>query len=452
MQGEAAVSRRHRISADDVRASLWFWPVVAASAFLLLTLALLQVRPVAGTGWAHVIWPAGTDAARALLQAVATAIMAVATVTVSLTVVALQLASQQFSPRLLRQFARDRFIQAVLALFISTFIVALAGLRGLNPDQPVPVLVILLALLMGIASAAGLLAFVGHIVKSLRVDTMMVSVHEEAAGTIREFYPLYADRSKDPQDGLPGPGGGTLLPSSRSGFVRTIHPKPLITAAAERGLFIRLGIRPGDHVIAGSPLGSMWSTTGAGAAADDLEGALREAIEIGFERTSEQDGALGLRQLTDIAVKAISPGINDPITAAHAIGYCADLLTHLQGRHLGPQQHNDSNEEPRLVLPDRDHRYYLDLVCAPIRRFGRSEPLVLTALLRMLRDCAAAARDDTQREEVSRQAGLVLENASQELLEYDREAIVELVGRVEEALKGNLDDAYRDRAGETRSV
>lgn len=70
----------------------------------------------------------------------------------------------------------------------------------------------------------------------------------------------------------------------------------------------------------------------------------------------------------------------------------------------------------------------------------------------MLRDCAAAARDDTQREEVSRQAGLVLENASQELLEYDREAIVELVGRVEEALKGNLDDAYRDRAGETRSV
>ncbi|MFP5368670.1 MAG: DUF2254 family protein, partial [Actinomycetes bacterium] len=107
----------------------------------------MQVRPVAGTGWAHVIWPAGTDAARALLQAVATAIMAVATVTVSLTVVALQLASQQFSPRLLRQFARDRFIQAVLALFISTFIVALAGLRGLNPDQPVPVLVILLALL-----------------------------------------------------------------------------------------------------------------------------------------------------------------------------------------------------------------------------------------------------------------------------------------------------------------
>ncbi|GER23993.1 hypothetical protein NCCP1664_24880 [Zafaria cholistanensis] len=446
------MGRGRRISAEGVRASLWFWPVVAAGAFLLLTLVLLKVRPVAGTAWAGLIWPAGADAALALLQTVATAIMAAATVTVSLTVVALQLASQQFSPRLLRQFARDRFTQAVLALFISTFVVALAGLQGLNADQPVPVLVMLLVLLMGIASAVGLLAFVGHIVKSLRVDTMMVTVHEEAASTIKQFCPPYEDRSKDPQDGLPGPAGGTLLPSARSGFVQIIQPRLLITAAAERGLFIRLGIRPGDHVVAGSPLGSIWSTSGAGAAAEDLEGALQESIGMGFERTSEQDVALGLRQLTDIAVKAISPGINDPITAAHAIGYCADLLTRLQGRHLGPQQHNDTDGQPRLLLPARDHRYYLDLVCAPIRRFGRAEPLVLTALLRMLRDCAAAARDGAQREEVSRQAGLILENASDELLEYDREAIVELVQRVEAALEGNIDDAYRDRAGETRSV
>lgn len=446
------MSKHHRVSVEDVRASLWFWPVVAAAAFLLLALILLLVRPAAGTAWAEAIWPAGPDAARALLQSVATAIMAAATVTVSLTVVALQLASQQFSPRLLRQFARDRFIQAVLALFISTFVVALVGLRGLHPDQPVPVLVILLALVMGIASAAGLLVFVGHIVKSLRVDTMMVSVHEEAAGSIKKFYPLYEDRSKVPQDGLPGPAGGTLVFSSRSGFVRIIDPAPLITAAAERGLFIRLGVRPGDHVVAGSPLGSIWNAGGTGTAAEELEYPLEEAIEMGFERTNEQDAALGLRQLTDIAVKAISPGINDPITAAHAISYCSDLLTQLQNRHLGPQQHNDSTGEPRLVLPDRDHRYYLDLVCGPIRRFGKAEPLVLTALLRMLRDCAAAARDDNQRQEVSRQARLILENTSQDLLDYDRNAIMELVQRVEMALSGNTDDAYRDRAGETRSV
>jgi uncharacterized membrane protein len=82
-------------------------------------------------------------------------------------------------------------------------------------------------------------------------------------------------------------------------------------------------------------------------------------------------------------VKAISPGINDPVTAGHAVGYCADLLTRLQGRHLGWQQHTDDAGTPWLVTPDRDRRY-LDLACAPVRRFGTAEPLLLTALLRLL--------------------------------------------------------------------
>lgn len=442
---------------EALTASLWFWPAVAAAGSFLLTVALMAVRPDPGTAWAAAVWPGGPDAASTVLQVVATSVMTATTLTFSLTVVALQLASQQFSPRLLREFARDTKTQMVLAVLVSTFVVALTGLRGMGSQEPLPVLVPALALVLGLASVGALVMFLGHIVRSLRVDSMMVAVHQEAAATVAGAYLDYGDRSKEPAPGLPGPAGGTLLCSSRSGFVQAVRPGALVEACAEHGLFFLLGVRPGDHVTAGSPLGSVWADDGtpaepAGEALGALAAAVEEAVEMGFERTLEHDAALGLRQLTDIAVKAISPGINDPITAAHAIGYCTDLISRLQSRNLGPQQHVDTAGVARLVTPDRNHRYYLELVCAPIRRFGRSEPLVLSALLRMLRACAATARDDAQRTEIARQASLVLATMDPELIASDAEEIRGFAQRIDLALSGNLDDAFRDQAGETRSV
>ncbi|GAA1757346.1 DUF2254 domain-containing protein [Kocuria aegyptia] len=438
---------------EALRASLWFWPAVAAAGSLVVTMLLMTVRPEPGTAWATVVWPGGSDAASTMLQVVATSIMTATTLTFSLTVVALQLASQQFSPRLLREFARDPKTQIVLAVLISTFVISVTGLRGMGSETPLPVLVPTLALVMGLTSAGALVMFLGHIVRSLRVDSMMVTVHQEAAATVAEAYPDYDDHSKDPSPELPGPEGGTLLYSSRSGFIQAVRPSPLVEGCAEHGLFFRLGIRPGDHVAAGAPIGSAWAVEGSPAAdAEALEAAVEEAVEMGFERTLEHDAALGLRQLTDIAVKAISPGINDPITAAHAIGYCTDLIARLQHRKLGPQQHVDGQGIVRLVTPDRDHRYYLDLVCAPVRRYGAGEPLVLTALLRMLRACAATARDDSQRTEIARQTELILQTMDPGLIDADAEEIRDFARRIELALAGDLDGAFRDRAGETRSV
>ncbi|GAA4759223.1 hypothetical protein GCM10025784_02570 [Citricoccus nitrophenolicus] len=375
------------------------------------------------------------------------------TTTFSLTVVALQLASQQFSPRLLREFARDPKTQVTLAVLISTFVVASTGLRGMGSEAPLPVLVPALALLLGLASAATLVMFLGHIVRTLRVDSMMVAVHQEATATVAETYPDYEDTTKDPDPDLPGPGGGTLLRSRRSGFVKVIDPGMLCQAAAKHQMFLLLGVRPGDHVTAGAPIGSVFTEQGLPAAGPEvLDRAVEQAVEMGFERTLEQDAALGLRQLTDIAVKAISPGINDPITAAHAVGYCSDLITRLQQKNLGPQQHLDAHGRVRVVTPDRDIRYYLDLVCAPIRRFGAGEPLVLTALLRMLRACASTAQDESQRHEIARQVDLILRTMDADLIDDDAQTVHDLAGRVHLALAGNLDDAFRDRAGETRSV
>jgi uncharacterized membrane protein len=441
-----------RVSADKVRATLWFWPSSCALVALLVTLGLLTVRPSSDAAWATWLWSADTEAATSLLQVVAASTMTATTLTFSLTVVALQLASQQFSPRLLREFARDRVTQAVLGFLVSTFVVALTGLRGLDPDRPLPVVVLALALVMGVLSAGALLGFVGHIVRALRVDTMMVAVRGESAATLADAYPDYDDHSRAPRAGLPGPEGGVLLAAARSGFVTLVQPSVLVEAARRHGVFLRLGVRPGDHITLGAPIGSAWPLEADEVPAEALAEDVRRGVELGFERTVEQDLALGLRQLTDIAVKAISPGINDPVTAAHAVAYCGDLLIRLQGRHLGPQQHLDVDATVRVVTPDRDLRYYLDLVCAPVRRFGTAEPIVLTALLRMLRACAVQARDDEQRRQIDAQVDLVLQSIAPQVLEYDAAAVHDHASRVRLALAGDVDTAFRDRAGETRSV
>ncbi|WP_146360183.1 DUF2254 domain-containing protein [Arthrobacter yangruifuii] len=440
---------RFRMSRDALRASLWFWPTCASLAAVLLTLLLLQIRPDEDAAWARWIWPTGVEAASSLLQTVATSVMTAATVTFSLTVVALQLASQQFSPRLLRDFARDARTQIVLGVLLGTFLVSITGLHGMHPGRPVPVLVVGLVYVLGIASGVVLLFFIGHIARSLRVDTMMLNAHQGCLAVLRDTYP---ESGTGEVQHFPKPDGGTPVPAGRSGIIQAVHAKPLVRMLQQLGLTMRIEVQPGDHVTIGTPVARVWSDDGGTVPLDTVGEALSDAVDIGYERTSEQDVALGLRQLTDIAVKAVSPSINDPITAAHSLGYCADLLVDISRRRLGPEGEVDDDGVLRLVTVGRDYRYFMDLVCSPVRRFARSEPIVLTAVQRLLRDCAANAVNDAQREEIRRQSSLVLEDTSRDMAAADEREVRDMARRVEEAVAGDIATAFTDRAGETRSV
>ena len=176
---------------------------------------------------------------------------------------------------------------------------------------------------------------------------------------------------------------------------------------------------------------------------DGLVETVREAVRLGYERTVDQDAGFGFRELEDIAVKAMSPSINDPVTAAHAVGHMADLLVRLTGCRLGPTLHRDGEGTDRAIVPDRDLRYYLDLACGQLRRFAASEPSVLIALLRMLRSVATACRDDDQRHEVLRAARLVASQLPDTAAEADADEVNELLCRVEQALGGNPFDRLR---------
>ncbi len=175
-------------------------------------------------------------------------------------------------------------------------------------------------------------------------------------------------------------------------------------------------------------------------------------MALGYERTLEQDVAYGFRQLEDIAVRALSPAINDPVTAGHAIGHMSDLIVSLAGRRLGPRLHADDNGVGRVVTADRDLRYFLDLSCAQVRRYGQRDSSVLNALLRLLRDVATVARDDAQRAEVERQVALVVGAVPPSVQDQDRLEVESMAGRVRCALRGDVSGAYTDRSGETRSL
>lgn len=443
-----------RISFEDVRASLWFVPSVAAVLALAAALALAEVAPQDGP-LAALPWPADAGTASTVLQVIATTTIPVTSLTFSLVVVALQLASQQFSPRLLREFARDWVIQAVLAVLVGTFVLALTVLLTLDSQEPLPKLAVLVAFLLGLLSIGALLAFLGHLVRALRIDTMMAGVHAETVATLREMYPRLEEPEPRRPDDVPGPDGGALVPARRSGFVKVLTPEVLVRVAQEADVVLWLALRPGDHVVTGTPLGTVVRLDGCPVPeglGERLAGDVHAAVELGYERTVEQDTAFGLRQLTDIAVKALSPGINDPVTAAHAVGYAADILVRLHRHRLGPQVHCGDDGRPRVVLPDRDHVYYLDLVCSQVRRYGRREPTVLVALLRMLRDVSVSVTTPTQADEVREQARLVVAEMADDLLPEDAATVRSMYARVEQVLAGELADAYADRAGETRSL
>ncbi|WP_432486084.1 DUF2254 domain-containing protein [Kineococcus esterisolvens] len=434
-------------------AKVWLWPGAAGAVALTAALVLAQLRPRESSLLSRLAWPGGTDGATTMLQAIAGASISVISMTFSLTVVALQLASQQFSPRLLRDFMRDPWTKAVLAVLVATFVFSLTVLRGMHPDQPPPAAAMFVAFVLGIASMAAVLGFINHLTRLLRVDTMMLTVHDEALTAIDAFYPSLDDPQRRTPDDLDADWtAGTGIPATRSGFVRVVDVEALVDAAREHDALVWIEARPGDHVVTGSPLATAWAPGLDKRGRDALAERVRGAVALGYERTIEQDSAFGFRQLTDIAVKALSPGINDPVTAAHCIGHTADLLVRLTGKQLGPTVHEDDDGAARAVVPDRDLRYYLDLVCGQVRRYGEHEPTVLAALLRMLRDVATAARTDEHRAEVERQVRLILAEVPESMVDADVEQVHDLAERVRTASAGDVRAAYHDRAGETRSI
>jgi len=301
-----------------------------------------------------------------------------------LAVVALQLSSTQFSPRLLRNFLRDRPNQVVLSVFVGTFSYSAAGLfdvgvAGGERVDDFPRFAVAVAIVLLFLSLALLVFFADHLAHSIQVDHILMVVE-------RATLPVIARLPVTVALAPAAPSGALMVAATSSGYVQFVHVERLLAAATARRVNIRLRPRVGEHVVAGSTLAWVWPTSGADGQSSvaGIASVVDDAVRIGFERTDEMDPALGMRQLCDTACKALSPAINDPYTAIQACEHLSVLFAALAARPLGDTVVRDAQRSVLVAVPARSFTEYLALFAGLIRRFGASEPTVIAAMLRLL--------------------------------------------------------------------
>lgn len=391
-----------------LRSALWPLPVLAIVVAVALGFALPALdHHLQDAGRAISFgFGGGPSAARALLSAIATSLISVTALVFSLTVVALQLSSSQYTPRLLQTFVADRVVQTTLAQLVLTFVYALTVLRAVRSRDEalgvaafVPGTAVTLASLLTLGSVLAVVLFLGHLARSLRVETLLRDVHQEARATLRRQG--REDDEGRPEEDEPVAAGAVPLPASSSGFLVAIEEREIVAAARAAGVRVRLATRIGDDMIAGTPVAHAWPRPDA-EAAEELRQALGRALVLRYERQASRDVVYSLRKIVDVVVRSLSPGINDPTTAVHGLSHAAALLGDLVERPRRPRCHRDDDGVVRLVVREWQPAELLDLVVEEPLQFAEGQPAVLRRLAGLLREVAWRAPCERLRGELVR--------------------------------------------------
>ena len=394
--------------------ALWILPVVFGTVAVLASVLISQIEPASGTFLDRISFQGSAADARTLVLAITGTVVTVIALVLGLSVVALQLSSTEFSPRLLRNFLRDRPNQVALSVYLATFAycAALLFTVGVGPNpEDYPRLAVSGSIVLLFASMAMVLYFADHLQHSLQVEAIMRRVEHDTRAVIRN---APRDVELDPPQ---PPAWARPVPAMSSGYLQTTHPELLLPLAVKHGVSLALTTGVGQHVTLGSPLAVVWSES-EDDPEPDLEMIRKELavdVGIGFERTRQEDIAFGIRQLVDVAVKALSPAINDPYTAIQAIQHMSTIFSLMAAIPLGPRVARDPSGSV-VVVPSRVYGQYLAKMCGLVRRYGASEPNVMTALLYLMGNAARVARKDQVRlEAIADQARLVAQDAEREI-------------------------------------
>jgi len=433
-----------------LRSSYWFVPTLMAAGAVVLSLATIEVDRRWGDGL-HLAWISLDQAsARAFLTTVAGSMITVAGVAFSITMVALTLASSQFGPRLLENFMRDRGNQVVLGTFIATFLYCLLVLRVLKLGESgtVPEVALSTALLLTLGSLAVFIYFIHHAAMSIQVQTLVAHVAAELETSLdRLLEDAEEERGErgEAERRLVGrvAAEGATVCADDSGYVDEVEAARLEGLAADHGLVVVCVQKPGQFVVAGTPLlhvlrvdgdggsagGGDGDRAGAGAAdlGDDgeLAGKLRRAVPLtGRRRPGNVEFIVS--QLVEVAVRALSPGINDPFTAINCIDLLGAALARFARRPPPRPVRRDDAGRLRVVLPDVGLEELLDAAYDQIRQYGRGCVPVTLRLLERLADLASRAAPGADRDAVLRHAEMVRRSGVEALPEpYDRQAVEE---------------------------
>ena len=390
-------------AAERLRESLWLIPgtmVVLAGA--VASLLVRSRSPAPELPLQELLLPASASAATPVLQVVSASVITVTSVVFSLTVVALQITAGNYSPRALRTFLRDLGTQLVLGTFLATFAygyVVLQNIQNLGAHSEAewaPQTAFIVVPVFVLASVVALVFFIHHVTQAIRVDLILKEVLEENLDSIEVVHPegRRHDANEHPRDLVPN--NAAEVKSSATGFVQAFGLDDLLETLKKEDLIVAFRPSAGDHVLESAVLAWIWARDGSDVhLSREIAEIVRDAVQIGRERSMNNDVAYGIRQIVDIAVRALSPGVNDPNTAVSAILHLTVTYRELLTRQLGPQIVHDDDRVRRLIVPYPSLAEYLTITVQQVGHYGRADIMVVLRLLRSLAELRSlAAKED----------------------------------------------------------
>ena len=413
---------------EELRTTLWVVPSILIVVSVLLFVATFQVDVAADHG--HLTLPVwirtgSADAERQVLIAIAAAVITVIGVVFSITILALTLASQQFGPRMMRNFVRDIGNQVTLGVFVGTFVYSVLSLVSINSLSStfVPHLSTSVAEALLLVDLGVLIYFIHHIAKSIQLPEVIGGIADDLMRSIDAEFPDCVgadDLSLPRQSGKSVPEllalmeeGGAVVPSQVSGYIQYVGYAQLISIASRTDAVIRLEHRPGHYLATGRPLATVWPTT----AAPEVARALSKAHVTGPHRTLVQDPVYAIDQLVEIAIRAVSVAVNDTFTALTCIDWLSAGLGRVSGRVLDEGVYRDASGKVRLIEFDPSYARMVNRAFDKIRQSAPGMPAVQIRLIDSIGSIMLDTTSLEQRTVLRRQADMVLRLAEQTVRE-----------------------------------
>jgi len=372
---------------ETVLDSLWFVPLVTVVVALVVIRVVIELDGAWAPTMPRLLFPGGSSSLVTVSGTIAAGMLTILAVVFSTTLVAVQLASSQYSPRIVRAFVRSRSTHAALALFLATFVVAIEVLVAIDEGGEGAALAATLLYLLMLASAVAFVVFLHRIVRLLRVQYLLLWVSRSSVRVMDQELPTAAAYRPAPAS-EPDPTATTLEYVGHPGVIQAIDLGGLARRAQAAGAWVDVLVRVGEHVGRHSPLAVVHGGDGSLASADIVRHLL-----VGGERTLLQDPAFGIRVLVDTASRALSPAVNDPTTAVQALHRVADLLLRVIDRPEPTGWYTDDTGTVRLRVPVDDIERLVRLGLTEILRYGADDPQVTRALAAVYDDLVAVAPD-----------------------------------------------------------
>lgn len=426
----------------NLRTSFWFVPFLIVAFSIALAFALLAADSFVGDRWLTRrprLLGADAVSARAILSAIAGSMMTVVGVTFSMTLVTLALASSQYSSRILRNFIRDRVTQVVLGIFAGIFTYCLIVLRTIRVGEEfgfVASLAVSFSIVLAIGGIGVLIYFIHHIASSIQASSIIAVVADETMDAVDRIFPgalgqAAADDGAEQVSRAVAQRVWQTVPGIGNGYIQSVDGDALMRLACRHKTIVQMEHGIGTFLVQGTPLVSVALGSPPD---DDLVASLQDAYTISRHRTLEQDCAFGFRQIVDMAMRALSPGINDTSTAVMCVDYLTAILSRLAVRDA-PSPHRFVDGELRLIGVAQTFASLVSESFDQIRSSAAGNVPVMLRLLAAVHTIGSLTSDPLRRQVLRDQVAWIGELAGRTVAsQHDREQLEQRLAQVFEGL------------------